>query len=133
MRNGLFNADGQARLAKAIVDERDDRDNTGDDSHLAGAAQLRLRREAVEARQEYKKALKIKAKVKNPVRITAHERKVLDRLADGTLERRRNEANNAYGHGKNVSALSKEQAIVMRAFTDDVLNQYFTRDGPVVD
>lgn len=100
MRHGLFNVEDRTRLARAIVQERGDRNKADDDSHPARAAQVDLRRNAVEARQECEKALTIYTKVQKLISITAHERKVLARFTDGTLERRRKQAENAYGHGK---------------------------------
>ena len=118
MRPGLFQAEDQARLAKAIVQEQENRDKASVDSHLAGTARVDLRRNAVKARQEYKKAVKIQAKVQHFGDITPHERELLCRFNDGTLAQRREAANNAYGHGKDVSTFSKEEAIVMKAFEE---------------
>ena len=123
LRYGYFDAANKKELVKAILQERATSQTSGGE-HPTGLAELR--KVALHARQEYKRATKLRDTAREDPPLTKDELKLLGLLADGTLNRRRLDANRAYGHGEGAQdPVTKEQLIVMKAFTDNVLDAYF--------
>ena len=122
LRYGYFDEANKKELVKAILQERATSQPSGG-KHPTGSAELR--KDALHARQEYKRATKLRDTAKEDPLVTKNELKLLGLLADGTLNRRRLDANRAYGHGEGGEEVTKEQIIVMKAFTDNVLAAYF--------
>ena len=123
LRYGYFDAANKKELVKAILQERATSQTSGG-KHPTGSAELR--KVALHARQEYKRATKLRDTAKKDRPQTKDELKLLGLLADGTLNRRLLDANRAYGHGEGTQdTVTKEQRILMKAFTDSVLETYF--------
>ena len=122
LRYGYFDEANKKELVKAILQERATSQPSGG-KHPTGSAELR--KNALHARQEYKRATKIRETARGDPLVTKNELKLLRLLADGTLNKRRLDANRAYGHGEGGEEVTKEQIIVMKAFTDNVLGAYF--------
>ena len=127
LRYGYFDAANKKNLVKAILQERATSQTSGG-KHPTGSAELR--KVALHARQEYKRATKLRDTAREDPLLTKDELKLLGLLADGTLNRRRLDANHAYGHGEGAQGITKEQLIVIKAFTDNVLDAYF-REAPL--
>ena len=123
LRHGYFDAANKKELVKAILQERATTQTSGGE-HPTGSPELR--KVALHARQEYKRATKLRDTVRGGPALTKDELKLLGLLEDGTLNRRRLAANRAYGHGEGAQdPITKEQRIIMKAFTDNVLDAYF--------
>ena len=124
LRYGYFDEANKKELVKAILHERTTSEPSGG-KHPTGSAELR--KNALIARQEYKRATKIRetAGIQACDELSKNELTLLRLLGDGTLNRRRLEANRAYGYGEGGEEVTREQIIVMKAFTDDVLGAYF--------
>ena len=129
LRYGYFDEADKKELVKAILQERTTSQPSGG-KHPTGSAELR--RNALHARQQYKRATRIREAARGDPLVTKNELKLLRLLEDGTLNKQRLDANRAYGHGEGCEEVTKEQIIVMKAFTDDVLDAYFTRGNHIL-
>ena len=84
-----------------------------------------LRAEAVHARQQVKKAKKLLAASNSGATLTPSEEALCIEFESGALEENRKEKDRAYGHGQSVTRVSIEQAGVLKAFSFNVLDEYF--------
>jgi hypothetical protein len=133
MRHGLFATSNQKALAQAVLE--DSHRGPGGDTHPAETPSFRrlrenpetLRRAALEARCAYKTAVRLVEKVRAGYAPTNREHSIIMQLESGHLKTMRDEANKAYGHGAGAETLSREQAIVLLAFTEKKLEAYFAR------
>ena len=107
--------------------------NSGDD-HPAEHDRKEHRRKALEARQRLKDAKKLASKVASgelpESELSTTQFRLLTEYELGKLERKREENDNAYGHGEGVQTITKEEAAVFRMSCkeiDDELDAYFHR------
>ena len=84
-----------------------------------------LRAQAVQARQQVKKARKLLDASNSGVVLTPSQLALCRQLELGELERTRKQKDRAYGHGRDVMRLSIEQAAVLRAYSFNQLEAYF--------
>ena len=129
MRHGIFQIRDQQDLATALLQAQSSVDEHHADD-VAGAAKLMankdtLREEAVKARQQVKRARKLRDASNSGTELTQNQKVLCIQLESGELERIRNQKDRAYGHGQSVTNLSLEQAAVMRAFSFKQLEKYF--------
>ena len=107
--------------------------NSGDD-HPAEHDRKEHRRKALEARQRLRDARKLASKVASgdlpESELSTTQIRLLRDYDLGKLKIKREENDNAYGHGEGVQTITKEEAAVFRMSCreiDDELDAYFHR------
>ena len=130
LRNGLFDSKSQRELMIAVLQEQS---NSGDD-HPAEHDRKEHRRKALEARQRLRDARKLASKVASgdlpESELSTTQIRLLRDYDLGKLKIKREENDNAYGHGEGVQTITKEEAAVFRMSCkeiDDELDAYFHR------
>ena len=130
LRNGLFDSKSQRELMIAVLQEQS---NSGGD-HPAEHDRKEHRRKALEARQRLKNAKKLASKVASgdlpESELSTTQIRLLRDYDLGKLKTKREENDNAYGHGEGVQTITKEEAAVFRMSCkeiDDELDAYFHR------
>ena len=132
MRRGIFQLQDQQELVRALLEAKE---SSVDEHHADDVAASyrvlvqrdKLRADAVYARQQVKKAQKLLAAMKDGTKLTQAEDLLCAQFETGKLQRIRQEADEAYGHGQSVTRLSIEDAAVLRAFSDKLLDDYWRK------
>ena len=89
-----------------------------------------LRRAALHARLAYRKGARLAQRMKEDNSIYAtlsnQEKTLLYNFEIGNLLKRRKLADEAYGHGRDVECLNIRERATLRAWTSDMLDEYFS-------
>ena len=82
------------------------------------------------ARLAYRKGARLAQRMKEDNSIYAslsHKNKLLlYQFSNGMLLERRKQADNAYGHGRDVVCLNIRGKAILRAWSSDILHEYFS-------
>ena len=102
LRHGLFEAADHKKLAQAILEEK--ATNAGSEDSGDSNPTDAMRVQALKARQDLKKALKLQRRLETGEghEFTPAEVTLVQRLETGQLEQDRKQANQNYGHGAGV-------------------------------
>ena len=124
LRHGIFDFSDLRRCAQAL------REGSSDDGGVSQSARHtpnpQLRRAAVSARRQEKDAKKYAMWLSQGWTLSSWQRKQIMLLETGVLAKQVRAANAAYGFGKGAEEpLTREGAMMLRAFTDEVLDNFF--------
>ena len=124
LRHGIFDFSDLRRCAQAL------REGSSDDGGVSQSARHtpnpQLRRAAVSARRQEKDAKKYAMWLSQGWTLSSWQTKQIMLLETGVLAKQVRAANAAYGFGKGAEEpLSREGAMMLRAFTDEVLDNFF--------
>ena len=124
LRHGIFDFSDLRRCAKALR-EGGASDDGGVSQSARHTPNPQLRRAAVTARRQEKQAKKYALWFSQGWPLSSWQRKQIMLLETGVLAKQVRSANAAYGFGKGAEeALSREQAMTLKVFTSEVLNEY---------
>ena len=126
-------------LLQALCEEKQaamsasvDAHHAGDDGGPSKRARVdhdALRQAALHARLAYRKGARLAQRMKEDNSIYAslsnQEKSWLYYFDIGVLRERRKAADKAYGHGRDVQCFGIRERAVLRAWTTDVLSNYF--------
>ena len=109
-----------------------DKHHAGDDGGPTKRARVdddALRQAALHARLEYRKGARLSQKMKHDNSIygslSDRDKTLLCNFDIGLLLERRKTADQMYGHGRDVECLGIKERAVLRAWSTDVLSNYF--------
>ena len=139
LQHGIFDSTSRREFLQALRQQRQAAMSSSVDAHHAGedggpTTKARvdndeLRQAALHARLEYRKGARLSQKVQEDRSIYASfpykDKLLLLQFDNGTLLKRRKEADNAYGHSRDVDCLSLAERVVLRAWSTDILDNYF--------
>ena len=123
LRHGIFDFSDLRKCAEAL------RQGASDDGGISQSARhtpnAQLRRAALNARRQEKDAKKWAMWTDQGWNCSSWQNKQIILLETGELAKQVQTANAAYGFGKGAEeALSREQAMTLKVFTSEVLNEY---------
>ena len=123
LRHGIFDFSDLRKCAQALRQEASD--DGGISQSARDAPNPKLRQAAVRARRRERDAKKYKRWAIQGWICTPWEQQQIILLERGDLAKQVRSANAAYGFGKGAEGpLSREQAMTLKVFTSEVLNEY---------
>ena len=140
LKHGIFDSTSRREFLQALCEEKQaamsasvDAHHAGDDGGPSKRARVdhdALRQAALHARLEYWKGERLSQKMQEDKSIYAslsHTNKLLlYQFNNGKLLERRKQADNAYGHGRDVGCLNIRERATLRAWSSDILHEYFS-------
>ena len=125
LRNGIFDTRSQQELMIAVLQEQNDLMNS-DDDHSPEQDKKELRGKALEAQQKLKDARKLSNKVFIESDLSRQDLQLLKEFSCGLLDKKVKENDNAYGHGRGVRIVTKEEKACFR-MSRNTLDAYWAR------
>ena len=140
LKKGDFNRTGQRNFLQALDEMKQEAMAASADAHHAGddggpSKRARvdhdaLRQAALDARLEYWKGERLSQKLQKDKSIYAslsHSNKLLlSQFNNGKLLERRKQADNAYGHGRDVHCLNIRERAILRAWSSDTFHAFLS-------
>ena len=139
LKHGIFDSTSRRQFLQALQKERQaamassvDAHHAGDEGSPTKRARVEndaLRQAALHARLEYKKGARLSRMVQEDNSIYASlspkNKLLFDQFRTGMLLERRKQADNAYGHGRDVGCLNIRERATLRAWSSNILHEYF--------
>ena len=129
LKHGIFDSTSRREFLQALHEEKRAAMSASVDAHHAGDDGDALRQAALHARLEYKKGARLSRMVQEDNSIYASlspkNKLLFDQFRTGMLLERRKQADNAYGHGRDVGCLNMREKATLRAWSSNILHEYF--------